>query len=105
VVAAYRRDPLVHARICARVANWMFSSARRTLELAPQLRVPTLVLLPEADRIVDPQGALQFAERAPRSLVMLCRYPGLLHEPFNERLQDRAWVYADLSAWLEQLEA
>jgi alpha-beta hydrolase superfamily lysophospholipase/predicted GNAT family N-acyltransferase len=103
VVSSYRADPLVHSKICARLAHWMFASAERSIQEAPRLRVATLLLVPEADRIVDPAGACRFAEQASSALVTIHRYPGMRHEPLNERHEDRACVYADLSGWLEQI--
>jgi alpha-beta hydrolase superfamily lysophospholipase/predicted GNAT family N-acyltransferase len=103
VVADYRSDPLVHSKICARLARWMFASAERSIQDAQRLRIAALLLVPEADQIVDPDGACRFAEQASSALVTLRRYPDLHHEPFNERDEDKACVYADLSGWLEQI--
>ena len=81
----------------------MFASAERSIQDAQRLRIAALLLVPEADRIVDPDGACRFAEQASSALVTLRRYPDLHHEPFHERDEDKACVYADLSGWLEQI--
>ena len=70
---------------------------------AGKLGIPVLVQAAGADRLVDPQGAKDFAAAVPAGLSTLKIYDGLWHEIYNEREADRARVLADLSAWVRGL--
>ena len=50
VVDAYRQDPLVHNRICARLGAFVASAGEQVLRQAPQWEVPTLLLYAGEDR-------------------------------------------------------
>ena len=100
VVAAYRRDPLVHDRISGRLAAFMASECELVRARASAWSVPTLLLYAGNDRIVDPEGSRSFAAHAPRDLVIAKRFDGLYHEIFNER--DAEPVFAALRQWLDE---
>ena len=99
VVAAYRADTRVHDRITGRLAAFFQEEGERVRGAAPQWTVPTLLLYAGDDRMVDPAGSREFAERAPQSLVTARCFPDLWHEIFNER--DSEPVYAALRQWLD----
>ncbi len=101
IVRAYLADPLVHDRICARLGRFIVDGARKALDAAPTLAVPTLLAFAGDDRLVDPEGSREFARRAPPSLLVAREYPGLWHEILNETPAGRGAVLADLEAWLE----
>jgi alpha-beta hydrolase superfamily lysophospholipase len=98
-VAAYRDDPLVHDRITARTFTEWLAASQEALERAGEITVPALVLLSERDRIIDPSGGREFAERlgGPHTLRV---YQGRYHEPFNDL--GAGEVFADLAGWLER---
>jgi alpha-beta hydrolase superfamily lysophospholipase len=98
VAAEYTADELVHDRISSRLFTEWVAASRTALERAPELSVPVLVIVSEADRIIDPEGAVEFAMRAERVAVVR-RYAGRYHEPFNDL--GAGEVVADLTAWLE----
>ena len=84
VVRAYCSDDLVHDRVTPR---WFlgYREARERLLTHPEaIGLPTLTLLPEGDRLVDPavsrhwQGQLQGAEHQLRT------FAGAYHEILNE---------------------
>lgn len=100
VVAAYRRDPLVHDRISARLAAFMATEGEAVRAQAGSWRVPTLLLYAGDDRIVDPEGSRAFAEKAPPGVVVARRFDGLYHEIFNERNAEP--VFAALRRWLDE---
>lgn len=100
VVRAYRADPLVHDRISGRLARFIMDAGPRVLARAGHWRVPTLLMWGEADRIVNPLGALALAAGAPAGMVTARGFPGLYHEIFNELQADD--VYATLEQWLAQ---
>lgn len=98
VVEAYRRDPLVHDRISARLyAEWLDASTR-VLSRAEDLTVPFLLILSGSDRVVDAQASAELSRRADcDSLVRT--YQDSYHEPFNDLGSDR--VFSDLAGWLQ----
>lgn len=95
-VAAYRADPLVHRRITPRLFTEMEGAMRLAREERERIRVPALVLVPEADRVVDPAATLEFCRGTP---LEVRRYPGLFHEPLHE--VRRAEVLNEVAGWLE----
>lgn len=100
VVAAYQADKLVHDRISARLAQFIATAGPATVALAPQWRVPTLLMYAGADRLVNPQGSRDFAAAAPAAVVTSQCFEGLYHEIFNEL--DATEVFATLRQWLAQ---
>jgi acylglycerol lipase len=97
VVAAYRTDPLVHDRISSRLFTEWAAASQSALGRAGELEAPLLVIVSEDDRIIDREGALEFARRAGAGAKVLS-YPGRYHEPFNDLGSEE--VFADLAAWL-----
>ena len=98
VVEAYRQDPLVHDRICARLGAFVATTGEQVLRQAPEWRVPTLLLYAGEDRLVSPKGSDAFASVAPRALVTSKRFNGFYHEIFNE--VDATSVFKALADWL-----
>jgi lysophospholipase len=96
VVAAYRADPQVHARITPRLYTEMLAAMDAAFEDAGRIAHPLLFLVPGADRIVDAAGALRLA-RTLRGDVTVREYPQMRHEPLNE--VGRAEVVADVLSW------
>ena len=100
VVAAYQADKLVHDRISARLARFIATAGPATVALAPQWKVPTLLMYAGDDRLIQPQGSRDFAAAAPAALVTAHCFEGLYHEIFNEL--DAAPVFAALRQWLDE---
>ena len=100
VVAAYRSDRLVHDRISGRLARFIATAGPATVALAPQWKVPTLLMYAGDDRLVQPRGSRSFAAAAPASVVTTQCFEGLYHEIFNEL--DATPVFATLRQWLDQ---
>ncbi len=99
VVEAYQADPLVHDRITARWSTEFFAAQTATLQNAPRLSLPCLILHGGDDRICDPGGSREFFERAGISNKRHVEYEGLYHEIFNEPEQEQ--VFADVEAWVQ----
>lgn len=96
-VDAYRRDPLVHDRISARLyAEWTAAGAD-ALERAGRLDVPFLLILAGDDRIIDAGASKELAART-GSLATIRTYPDRFHEPFNDL--GASEVFDDLAQWL-----
>lgn len=103
VVAAYRADPLCSGWITPRLATFLFDSGPHCIARASALRVPTLLLVAGADRLVDPRGSRAFADAAVDAPVTQHWYAALRHELFNEIEPGRGEVLAHLASWLERL--
>lgn len=97
-VVAYISDPLVHRKITASLGNSMLSAIDFVKTHASKLAVPTLLLVAEDDRIVDPQGSHAFFEALPDKLGTAHFYVDYYHEVFNEVGADK--VFDDLNSWL-----
>ncbi|MEP6791358.1 MAG: lysophospholipase [Ramlibacter sp.] len=99
VVAAYRKDPLVHGRITPRLAKFIADSGPACVAAAAGWKIPTLLMYAGDDRLVNPAGSRAFAAAAPAHVVTSQCFEGLYHEIFNER--DPEPVYAVLKGWLD----
>ncbi|MDI1271091.1 MAG: lysophospholipase [Polaromonas sp.] len=103
VVSKYLADPLVHARISARLARFIATAGPATVAAAATWSTPTLLMYAGADRLVNPAGSRAFAEAAASNggaqVVTTRCFDGLYHEIFNEL--DAAPVFASLKAWLD----
>lgn len=99
VVAAYRHDALVHNKITARLLSAMLEAINHVQDFAEELAVPSLLLVAEADHLVDPQGSRVFVDHANNSLLHYRFYPEFYHEILNEL--DAQLVFEDIRIWLE----
>ena len=99
IVEAYKKDPLVHDRISARLAQFIDGNGPRVVAAAPRWRVPTLLMYAGADSLVRPAGSKAFAAAAPRDKVHSQAFEGLYHEIFNEA--DPSAVFGTLKGWLD----
>ncbi|MBS0660374.1 MAG: alpha/beta fold hydrolase [Verrucomicrobia bacterium] len=93
----YLADPQRQTRLPLSLLAGVLPAIAQCHSSAPRLRVPTLLLQGDADRIVPPAGARAFATRAGGSLKVQF-YEGALHNLFLET--NRAEIFADLTAWL-----
>lgn len=100
VVATYLADPLVHDRISARLARFIAEAGPATVALAPQWKIPTLLMYAGDDRLLNAQGSRDFAKAAPKALVSAECFDAMYHEIFNEL--DNAAVFARLQRWLAE---
>ena len=98
VVAAYQVDPLVHDRICARLALFIAQAGRSVLAVAPQWSTPTLLLFAGQDKLVSPKGSRDFLKLAHGAMVQSLCFEDFYHEIFNEA--DASRVFAALQQWL-----
>lgn len=104
VVSAYRADPLVHTgSIPARTLVELVDAVGRFPALAPQLRLPVLVLHGTGDTLVPLAHTTPTVERIGSRDKTVRHYEGLYHEVFNE--PERARVFADVLGWLAERRA
>lgn len=100
VIEAYRADPLVHAKVSARLARFIADAGPATVAKAAQWTVPTLLMWAGQDRLVAPAGSRAFAASAPAAVVRSREFGDLYHEIFNEQHADS--VFAELLGWLDE---
>jgi len=98
IVRAYRDDPLVHDRITPRLFTEVSVAMGDVQRRGERIHTPLLLLIPEADRIVDAQRALAFGRSLPAGDVTIRTYPGHYHELLNE--PDRAATIREVRDWL-----
>ena len=84
VVAAYRADPLVHPKVCARLVRFIIDAGQTARDEAPNLKVPSLLLYAGTDRLVVPGGSDSFSKAAPGVALQVVRYDSMYHEIFND---------------------
>ncbi len=100
IVQAYRQDPRVHDRICARLVRFIVDGGEHVRARAPRWRTPSLLQWAGADRCVAPAGSAAFAAAAPAAVLQHQAWPGLAHEIYNE--PEREAVIARTLAFLRQ---
>jgi alpha-beta hydrolase superfamily lysophospholipase len=104
VVAAYQNDPLVHSRISASLFGSMLSSMSYVKAHIQELPIPLLLLVADADVVVNPRGAKALVQQIENSehakFLNAIFYPGFYHEIFNELEALRS--FDDVRTWLEQ---
>jgi alpha-beta hydrolase superfamily lysophospholipase len=93
-----RNDPQVRHVATPRWFNEVRATQARLRASATLLKVPTLMPVAGADRLVDPAAEIEFA-RAAGSIVELHVYDDLFHEIYFEPERDR--VIADVVSWLQ----
>ncbi|CAN5854738.1 alpha/beta hydrolase [soil metagenome] len=96
---ARRNDLACHDRITAPLYFGMIEAGEDVLARAGEIEVPTLLLLGEADPIIDPDAGRLLFDRLGTADKTLCSYPGMRHEPFNE--VGRRQVLRDVQDWLD----
>ena len=100
IVAEVKGDQLCHAYATPRTIAFLLDAGERARRDAAKLDVPTLLLVAGEDRLVDPQGAREFAAALPPGRGTLHWYAPLWHEVFNEREPERTRVLGDLKTWI-----
>lgn len=101
-VTAYRNDDLVHNRVSL---QWFASFLRERDYLYPrlsQITQPSLLLLPEGDKLVDAATSRAWFQRFGSEQKVLRAFPGAYHELFSEA-EERPQALAELLQHLEAL--
>lgn len=98
-VRTYRDDPLNHPWITPRLYAEMMAAAGTALGEGAAIRLPTLFVIPGADPVLRSDVAERFARALAGDITVLV-YPGLFHEPHNERAPERDQVLADVAEWI-----
>ncbi len=82
--AARRADPLISPAIAVPVLTTLFDTARRVIEGAGSIRVPTLILSAGADWVVHRSVQRRFFDRLGSKEKQFHTLPGFYHEVFHE---------------------
>jgi alpha-beta hydrolase superfamily lysophospholipase len=98
VVSAYRTDPLVHARVSARLGMFIINNGKDAIINAHHLNLPLLLMQGTADRIVSLEATQDFASSC-EGHVTLILWEGLYHEIHNE--PQKADVLAEMLRWMD----
>lgn len=101
VVRRYLNDPLVHDRVTARWYTEFSKEIEAVNRRASELSLPLLMQLAGEDRLVDSAASEGFFKRLSVKDKTLYVYPGLYHEVYNEKKNERARVLKDLENWLK----
>lgn len=100
VVAAYKADPLVHAKISTRLGLDLLSRGAWMMEQAENWPVALLLVQGTGDHIVSPAATEAFASRIPAHLLTYKVWEGLYHETHNEPEKDQVLRY--MLDWIER---
>ncbi|MFB0561489.1 MAG: lysophospholipase [Candidatus Lokiarchaeia archaeon] len=95
----YDKDPLVFKTITARFGTEFVSTMEKLIENAGMLKVPTLLLVAGDDKLVNPEGSKEFAERVTEKDFKMIIYDGFYHELFNEVEKEK--VFREVDDWLK----
>lgn len=98
VEEAYRKDPLVHAKITPRLLRAMLAAIECSQANAAALKMPVLMVVAGDDHLVDASGSDAFFARLAPGIGSMHRYADYYHEIFNE--VGAARVFHDIRAWL-----
>lgn len=103
MVAAYANDPLnAHGKVPARTLGEIVKFVDILPALLPVIKLPLLVQHGSEDKLAGVAGSEMLVQRVSSTDVTLKVYPGLYHEIYNELLDDRAVVLADLLSWIQK---
>jgi acylglycerol lipase len=98
VVEQYKNDPLVHARITAKLFTETYEAGEWAMAHAQQLKIPALLSHGAEDKITDADASKEFAFSAP-NFATFKRWEGMRHEPHNELAKEA--VASFMLEWLD----
>ncbi len=100
VAELVRADPLMDkGKVRARMGYEIMRSALNAVNRVGELTLPILIMQGDADRIVNPQGALHLYERVSSADKTLKLWPECRHEIFNELEKEEIIAFA--ADWLD----
>lgn len=94
----YVADPWFQRKTTARLVAEVLSAIDRTVLLAPEMRLPLLILHGEADAIAPAAGSASFLDAAGAIDKTRITYPGARHNLLIET--NREEVFADVARWM-----
>lgn len=102
-VAKYAGDPLnAHGKVPVRTLAEIVRFVEWLPAALPALKLPTLLLHGRDDKLAGVAGSQMIHDRISSTDKTLNIYDDLYHEIFNELPADRARVFKDMTAWLNE---
>ncbi len=95
----YLNDPLVHPKISVGLFMDFYPAGLKAIENAVELKIPTLLIHGEDDRIVDPEGSREFAKNA-GAISELRIYSDTRHELHNDTRAEE--ILEGVVEWLNE---
>ncbi len=86
----YEHDPLVRHTLSARLLVEMHEAARRVVDDAAAITIPTMVLTAQRDRVVEPGLQAKFSSSLSSSHKSHHRLPKARHDPLHDSSRDEA---------------
>jgi len=99
-VERYKNDPLVHAKISARLGVSLTGEVEDVILRAGRITTPTLLFHGDADPIVSLDGTRKLAKGLGTDDVKYEELRGYMHEPHHETKERRERVYAMVREWV-----
>ena len=100
IVKAYKEDPLVHSKITPSLFREILNRISLLYSEDVFMELPTLFMVPSADKIVDPDAVVDFVKNLEGVDNELVVFPKFYHEIFNEKNKQEA--YKVLFTWVEK---
>lgn len=92
-------DALIPKFLTVRMAKEIIDASARVRGLSYYIKIPSLFLVAGADKIVDTESTLLFAQGIDKGLVQVVQYPEHHHELWNEI--DRQDIFLTMKKWVE----
>jgi len=100
IVKAYKKDPLVHSYISARMFVNIYKSGRWALEHASEFNLPLLLMHGGEDKIISCKASCEFAKKLIDSKNCTFKlWEGLYHEIHNEPKKEEVLKF--IINWLD----
>lgn len=96
----YTTDPHFQTKTTPRLAAEVLTAIDQTRNLAPQIKLPLLILHGAEDTIAPPDGSAEFFSQISSTDKERITYPGAYHNLFIET--NREQVFSDIVHWLEK---
>ncbi len=91
-------DSLIPKFISVRMAKEILDASNKIIGLSYYLKIPTLFLIAENDKIVDPTCTVLFARGVDKGVAEIIQYPDHYHELWNEI--DRFDIFQTMKIWI-----
>jgi alpha-beta hydrolase superfamily lysophospholipase len=98
VVDAYKKDPLNHPWITARMGMDLIRNGAEVSKRAAEINIPVLLMVGSADRLVSPQAIIDFAKNSNHQTTLKV-WDGGFHELHNEPFQKK--VLKEITGWIK----
>lgn len=99
VVEAYKKDPLNHPFISARMGMDLISNGTAISKRAAEFPLPLLIMVGSADRLISPQAVINFGKNADHRTTLKVWDDGY-HELHNEIFKKE--VLATITGWVKE---